>query len=258
MLRASNLNINGRGELLTGSLRVLAQLEDVICENLIQAAGVIDQEEASLLIGCGVQYLGFPLRLPINTPDLSEPDAAQIISSIAPPSYAVVITYLNKCSQIIDFCQSMGVAVVQLHGDVNTSELKKLKATNPSLCVIKSLVVGKSSINELCDLIERSAPFVDAYITDTFDPSTGASGATGKIHDWSISRRFVEDSPRPVILAGGLNPGNVRSAILKVRPAGVDAHTGLENASGRKDKDLVKNFVTEAQEGFRLVREAAV
>jgi phosphoribosylanthranilate isomerase len=93
--------------------------------------------------------------------------------------------------------------------------------------------------------------WVDAFLLDTFDPLTGASGATGKIHDWGISRRLVKISLRPVILAGGLTPLNVRQAVLTVRPAGVDVHTGVENHNGWKEQKLVKKFVSEAREAFK-------
>jgi len=91
------------------------------------------------------------------------------------------------------------------------------------------------------------SPLVDAFITDTFDPATGASGATGRTHDWNISRRLVEISRRPVLLAGGLAPDNVAEAIRRVRPAGVDSHTGVEDSAGRKDRDKVSRFVAEAR-----------
>ena len=94
------------------------------------------------------------------------------------------------------------------------------------------------------------APHVDGFITDTFDPATGASGATGKTHDRAVSRRLVELSPRPVILAGGLTPENVGRAIRTVRPAGVDVHTGVEDRNGRKDPRRVRAFVAEAEEAF--------
>jgi phosphoribosylanthranilate isomerase len=84
---------------------------------------------------------------------------------------------------------------------------------------------------------------VDAFITDTYDPTTGRSGATGKTHAWGVSRRLVELSPKPVILAGGLTPENVRAAVLAVRPAGVDVHTGVEGPDGRKAPRLVEHFV---------------
>ena len=72
-------------------------------------------------------------------------------------------------------------------------------------------------------------------------------------HDWEVSRRLVEYSPKPIILAGGLDPDNVRDAILQVGPAGVDAHTGVEGADGRKSHALVTRFVAAARDGFRMI-----
>jgi phosphoribosylanthranilate isomerase len=170
----------------------------------------------------------------------------------------VLITYLNQAEDIVEFCTLLGVSLVQLHGEIEAAELRSIKEHRSGLAIIKSLVIGLHPIEQLLKLVERTAAYVDAYITDTFDPQTGASGATGKTHDWRVSRQLVRQSPRPVILAGGLNPSNVRDAILAVRPAGVDAHTGLEDVSGRKSEEKVKKFIGEAQEAFRLIREAAV
>ena len=98
--------------------------------------------------------------------------------------------------------------------------------------------------------LDAFAPHVDAFLTDTHDPETGADGATGRTHDWSISRRLAERSPRPLVLAGGLVPENVHRAVLAVRPAAVDAHTGVEGPDGRKTEELVRGFVDEARRGF--------
>jgi phosphoribosylanthranilate isomerase len=62
-------------------------------------------------------------------------------------------------------------------------------------------------------------------------------------------------SDRPVILAGGLDADNVRRAVLEVRPAGVDSHTGVEEGSGRKSRRKVEEFVTEAEAGFRQIAD---
>lgn len=94
---------------------------------------------------------------------------------------------------------------------------------------------------------------MDSFITDTFDPTTGASGATGRVHDWTISRALVDLSDKPIILAGGLNATNVRQAIRAVRPAGVDVHTGIEGPDGRKRLDLTKQFVSEAKAAFAAI-----
>jgi phosphoribosylanthranilate isomerase len=120
--------------------------------------------------------------------------------------------------------------------------------------VIKSLIVGMHDDKTLEAMVRELSPFVDAFITDTFDPESGASGATGKTHDWRVSRRLVELSNRPVILAGGLTPANVKRAILEARPAGVDSHTGVEDSTGRKSREMVQKFVSEALEAFQVVK----
>jgi phosphoribosylanthranilate isomerase len=139
---------------------------------------------------------------------------------------------------------------MQLHGDIEVSELQKIKKLRPDIEIIKSLVVRGNNFDELEKMVDSLSPYVDAFITDTFDPSTGAEGATGKTHDWNISAMLVELSDKPVILAGGLNADNVKEAILQVCPAGVDIHTGVEGKDGRKDYELVKKFVEEAKAGF--------
>ena len=223
-------------------------------EKLIQIAGVHDAAEAEMLQQCGIRYLGFPLRLPVHREDLTEKEAAAIIKSLAPPVFGVLITYLSEASEIAAFCHTLGARIVQLHGDIDRAELKRLKTLDPSLTVIKSLVIGSSNDKALEAMVGELSPFLDAFITDTFDPKTGASGATGKTHDWHVSRRLVELADRPVILAGGLTPENVKRAILEVRPAGIDSHTGVEDSSGRKSREKVRKFLAEAHEAFELVK----
>ena len=217
---------------------------------LIQVAGIRDRAEAALLQDCGIHYLGFPFRLPVNREDLTEAEAAAIIRSLRPPVRGVLITYLDQAQAIADFCRALGARMVQLHGDISAAELARLRELDPGLRLIKSLVVGLHRMSVLERLVVELGPLVDGFLTDTYAPETGAAGATGRTHDWAVSRRLVELSPRPVILAGGLTPANVRQAIAAVRPAGVDVHTGVEDASGRKEGAKVREFVAEARAAF--------
>lgn len=155
--------------------------------------------------------------------------------------------------EISAYCRSLGASRVQLHGDVAVDELKKLKELDPTLTVVKSLVIGLYTMKILERMVGKMSAFVDDYITDTYDPIRKTSGDTGKTHDWGISQRLVQLSNRPVILAGGLTPDNVRMAILQVKPAGVDCHTGVEDASGRKSREKVERFVAEAETGFNHI-----
>ena len=220
---------------------------------IVQVAGVIDQAEADMLVACGVRWLGFPLRLPVNEEDLSEAQAARIIRGLPAGCHGVLITYSGDADEVLELAGFLGAGVVQLHGDIAVAELERIRAADPGLGLIKSLVVGEPSREGLRETLARTAPHVDAFITDTFDPATGASGATGRTHDWTVSRELVALSPRPVILAGGLDPANVAEAIRAVGPAGVDSHTGLERPDGRKDRALVERFLSESGRGFRAV-----
>ncbi|WP_055478621.1 phosphoribosylanthranilate isomerase [Sphaerimonospora mesophila] len=227
-------------------------------QGIIQVAGVIDQAEADLICEEGADWLGFALRLPLKNEDLSEKDAAAIIKAIQPAHRGVVITYLTDAEEIKQFCQELGVTAIQLHGDVTPGELRTLRRIAPDLYVLKSLVVKQDNLDELTEIVDQAAEWVDMFITDSFNPATGAKGATGLLHDWSISAELVRLSPRPLMLAGGLNPDNVAAAIAEIRPAAVDAHTGLENTTGRKDRMKVRKFVEEARKAFaQLANEGA-
>lgn len=216
----------------------------------IQIAGIHDLAEAQVLLSAGVDWLGFPLRLPVNREDLAEAEAARVIAALPDPGRAVLITYLRKADAIAAFAEALGTNRVQLHGDISTAALRELRQRRPELYLMKSLVVGRDSSAALLRRCQELSPFVDAFITDTHDPATGADGATGRVHDWSVSAALVRHSPRPVMLAGGLTPLNVGDAIRRVRPHGVDAHTGVEGPDGRKTPERVAAFVRQAREAF--------
>ena len=76
-------------------------------------------------------------------------------------------------------------------------------------------------------------------------------GATGRLHDWRISRRIVESVPVPVILAGGLSPENVMDAMQAVQPWGVDSntHTNLPGSPVEKDMQRIREFVAAVRAG---------
>ena len=218
---------------------------------LIHVAGVVDLVEARMLVECGVGHLGLPLALDFHEPDLTVAEAAAMVSTMRRGADFFVITYLDSSRAVADLCSAVGVSRVQLHGPIELSEIRELRCAWPELHVIKSLIAHDDNFSALRGEAERFTPWVDAFIVDTFDPATGARGATGKVHDWAISRRLVESCSRPLILAGGLDPDNVRRAIAAVGPAGVDVHTGVEGPDGRKQRARVERFVAQARAAFR-------
>lgn len=227
-------------------------------QNIVQIAGIIDAAEAELMLAQGADWLGFPLRLPSGRDDISEAAARAIIANLPEGRAGVLISYMTLASDLVTFCDQLGVRAVQLHGEIATAEIRRLRMERPDLCILKSLVVSAENRNALRAQVEDCAAFVDMFITDTFDPRTGARGATGLTHDWDVSAELVELSPKPLMLAGGLSADNVAAAIRHVRPAAVDAHTLLEGPDRRKSAEKVGRFVTESRRAFAELAQPAL
>jgi phosphoribosylanthranilate isomerase len=88
-------------------------------------------------------------------------------------------------------------------------------------------------------------PYAERFVLDTYHPTL--LGGTGHTQDWLRAREVCARAPRPILLAGGLNPENVADAIRTARPAGVDVSSGVEAAPGRKDPDKVRAFIGNAK-----------
>ncbi len=172
----------------------------------------------------------------------------------------VLITYFSTAMEISEAVSSTSVTHIQLHGPIELSEIKQARRQFPDLMLIKSLPIdlAKAHSAALVDVLEEMRIYldhVDAFITDTKTVVGGELrfGATGQTHPWSISREIVIKSPKPVIVAGGLDPENVRQALIATGAYGVDVHSGIEtNTAGvpkalrEKDIPRLRLFIGEA------------
>ncbi|WP_029893596.1 phosphoribosylanthranilate isomerase [Desulfohalovibrio reitneri] len=216
---------------------------------LVQIAGVRGREEAVMLLDAGADLLGLPLRLPVHDPDMSEDEAAALARDVG-GERVCLITYESNPAETAALCRRLDAGAVQLHGGHPPGTLAAVRSALPRTLIIASLIVRSPDSAPLLAEAEALAPHCHAFITDTFDPATGASGATGLTHPWEVDRELARRCGRPLILAGGLTPDNVAEAVRLVRPAGVDAHTGLEDADGTKNPDKVRRFVAEAKKSL--------
>jgi phosphoribosylanthranilate isomerase len=85
----------------------------------------------------------------------------------------------------------------------------------------------------------------ERFVLDAYHPTL--LGGTGLTQDWSRLRAVCARAPRPILLAGGLNPENVADAVRTAHPAGVDVSSGVEAAPGRKDPAKVRAFIRNAK-----------
>lgn len=215
----------------------------------IHVAGVSTLEEALFCRSAGVDALGFTLGLPGGPHDGLTPEmAGRIIEKLPNDIESLVITYLTSADDACNLVRKTGADSVQFHGGISKRDLEKFrKICSGTATIGRITVTGSDATARLKDF---SPEFWDAIILDSHDPGSGRIGATGLIHDWEISAGIVEASPVPIILAGGLNAGNVVEAVQRVKPYGVDAHTGVEDADGTRNYEKIRLFAENARAGF--------
>ncbi|MCW5933669.1 MAG: phosphoribosylanthranilate isomerase [Fimbriimonadia bacterium] len=139
---------------------------------------------------------------------------------------------------------------LQIYGTSNPTELLASPFMSPVLAQNLSLwiafrVAAQTDPGTLIKSMTAWEPYADYFLLDAYDP--GALGGTGKTLDWEIARTIVKQSPRPVLLAGGLTPNNVQDAIRAVLPFGVDVSTGVESAPGVKSEKKIGEFIQNAR-----------
>jgi phosphoribosylanthranilate isomerase len=126
--------------------------------------------------------------------------------------------------------QRLPLDLLQFHGDESPADCEGYGRP-----YIKALRVRSGE-----DVTAAMAPYTGArgILLDTF--VEGVPGGTGASFDWSL---VPEDAAKPIILAGGLDAGNVATAIRQVRPYAVDVSGGVEASKGIKDADKIRAFV---------------
>ena len=200
----------------------------------VKVCGITSYEDAEMALAQGVDALGFNFFPP--SPRYIRPEVAHSIIRRIPPFVVTVGLFVNVAApdEVSETARGAGVQVIQLHGD-----------ESPEYCIalaewplIKALRIGTGDIPE--NLEEYP---VQGFLLDVKDDVL--FGGTGKSFDWSLAgsiRRI-----RPMILAGGLRPDNVREAIRMVKPYAVDVCSGVESAPGKKDARKLIEFMNEVR-----------
>jgi phosphoribosylanthranilate isomerase len=192
----------------------------------VKICGITRHEDALLALSLGADALGFVFA---PSPRQVHPRLARDIIKGLPPLVKTVGGFVNESPEaireIVEYC---GIDLVQLHGD-----------ESPDLCeslMPRSIKALRVRDQKTLDQIPAYHGKVRAILLDAY--SAEKRGGTGHTFDWSLALLATETGI-PVILSGGLNPGNIQEAILKVRPYGVDVNSGVETMPGEKNPDLM-------------------
>ncbi len=200
----------------------------------VKVCGITSYEDAAMALDQGVDALGFNF-FP-SSPRYIRPADARLIVRRIPPFIVSVGLFVNVACQdeVSRTARTAGVQVLQLHGDESPEYCREL-AEWP---LIKALRISKGEIPEKLEEYP-----VQGFLLDVKDDTL--FGGTGKSFDWNLAGSIKRI--RPIILAGGLRPDNVREAIRIVRPYGVDVCSGVESAPGKKDAAKLIEFMNEVR-----------
>jgi phosphoribosylanthranilate isomerase len=199
-------------------------------------------EEAWTAIKHGASALGLVSEMPSGPGVIPESLIADIAGRIPPFVSSVLLSSKRTPSEIVEQHRRCGTNAIQICDDLDPDGLDEIRSTLPGIDIIKVIHVhGEGSIEEA----KTVSPHVDGILLDS--GSKGGSvvelGGTGRTHNWEVSRRIVEAVEVPVILAGGLNHGNVVEAINLVQPYAVDVCSGVRTG-GRLDPDKLQSFMS--------------
>ena len=197
--------------------------------------------EARLAISQGADALGLVGPMPSGPGVVELSQAAKICAQTTPAVSAFLLTCKTEPAGLIAEIDQVSPATVQLVDAVDRSTYARLRERFPALKIVQVIhVEDEHSVDQALTI----SPLVDGLLLDSGRPGAVIKelGGTGRTHNWKLSRRIVEQSDRPVFLAGGLNSNNVEEAIEAVGPYGVDLCSGVRT-EGHLDKVKLEAFI---------------
>jgi phosphoribosylanthranilate isomerase len=207
----------------------------------VKICGLMKPEDVEETCKAGADMIGVIIDAPGRRS--VTPQRAMDLFSFVPKSVFKVAVIVNKSvDEAVRIVHELNPDYLQTHSSMSAAELKKIKdATGVKIMAVVGVPQKVEEPQEIMDRALEISKVADLVLVDT--DHKGAGGGTGLVHDWNVSRAICETIDRPLILAGGLNPNNVRAAIEFVKPYGVDVASGVESRVGKKDQNLVKKFI---------------
>ena len=205
----------------------------------MKICGLTREEDVEAAIEAGADAVGFICGFPESPRNIPASRAHELIRRVPPFVDSVLVTRWEFLEEDPGMVKRLMPSALQLYG--SGAEARRLSRSLGLKLILPHFVGGDGRGL-------ASARGFDAVLSDTY--RGGWFGGTGQASDWRLCRRLRDEiAPTPFILSGGLNPKNVRDAVLRVRPYAVDVSSGVEKAPGVKDRGKMEAFVGVAKGG---------
>jgi len=195
----------------------------------IKICGITRPEDGLAAANAGADAIG--LVFYPKSPRAVTIEQAQAICAVLPPFVTVVALFVDaEHFEIEDVLAAVPIDLLQFHGSETPAQCDAY--ATPYIKAIR--------MREDADLAEAVQQYSSArgILVDTFNPNE--AGGTGEIFDWD---RVPDGLDTPIILAGGLEPSNIKAAIQQLHPYAVDVSSGVELSKGIKDVSKIQAFV---------------
>ncbi|MDR5655704.1 phosphoribosylanthranilate isomerase [Halodesulfurarchaeum sp. HSR-GB] len=201
----------------------------------VKLCGFTRQVDVTRAVEAGVDAVGAIVDVPVETPRAVDGEhAARLFAAVPPFVSTVLVTMPESVDRARELIDRVDPDAIQVHAGLAPAEVEALADETPVIAA-----VGHDE-----PAVAAYADAADALLIDSTDES--GAGGTGQTHDWTATRELTQ-LDTPVVLAGGLTPENVRSAVSTVDPYAVDAASGVEAEPGQKDGAAMDQFVAAAR-----------
>jgi phosphoribosylanthranilate isomerase len=200
----------------------------------VKVCGLTREIDARMAVRAGADALGVILA-PGHPGSLNLKQAAKVFSRVPPTVVRVGVFVDASLEDVSKAVEVLELDEVQLQGSEGP-----MYCASVAVPVVKTFRVGPGFDPEQ---MLRYKGAVAAVLLDTL--VEGATPGSGNSFDWNLALDVPDIAP--VCLAGGLRPENVREAVRRLRPAGVDVSSGVESAPGIKDEAMLTRFIAEVR-----------
>lgn len=213
----------------------------------VKICGITQAEQAIAIARHGATHLGF-ICVPQSPRYIAAAALAEITQALDAAGVAIKTVGVFADASLAEVCavaRQANLSHIQFHGQETLEHCQQLLAELPDIFIIKAIRVRTEA-----DLAraETYAPYVDALLLDAYHPHQ--LGGTGLTLDWDALVSFKPACPW--MLAGGLTPENIATALSTLNPGGIDLSSGVERHPGVKDLALVQRLFEQLQPWLTL------
>ena len=207
----------------------------------VKICGIARKEDLDCAAAAGADAVGFVVGVASSPRNLSLSEAEGLIRQVPPFVKSVLVTVPKSLRELVETCERLNPDAIQVHGANLVGDVREQL---PNMLLIGAV---KANPGDFADNVAKPAETCDAVLLDSF--VQGKHGGTGIVHDWEVSKHVKQViHPKPLILAGGLNPENVAEAVRTVEPYAVDVSSGVEQQPGIKDHTKIVEFIKNAKD----------